>query len=186
MRRDWTSRITAELEGCDRRADSVAKGLTSAQLNWHAEGAWGIGQCLDHLRLMNEVYLAAISATLDGSSRGEANEIRLGGFSRWFIRKFIDPNPGGTRARAPKKIVPAAQAEGDALQAFLRSNVAARELVARAGDYDVNRIRFRNPFVPLLRFTVGEGLEIVVRHQGRHLLQAERVRQLAGFPETSG
>ena len=50
-----------------------------------------------------------------------------------------------------------------------------RELVARASAYDVNRIRFKNPFTPLLRFTVGTGLEIVTQHQSRHLLQAEVV-----------
>jgi hypothetical protein len=52
-----------------------------------------------------------------------------------------------------------------------------RDLVRCAGAYDINRIRFRNPFIPLLRFTVGTGLEIVWRHQRRHLLQAERIKQ---------
>ena len=68
------------------------------------------------------------------------------------------------------------------LERFLRSNDVARNLVRRASPYDVNRIRFRNPFVPLLRFTVGTGLEIISRHQHRHLLQAERVRQAPAFP----
>jgi hypothetical protein len=69
------------------------------------------------------------------------------------------------------------------LERFLRNNAAARQLIVRAGEYDVNRIRFRNPFVPVFRFTVGTGLEIISKHEGRHLLQAERVRQSVGFPE---
>lgn len=68
------------------------------------------------------------------------------------------------------------------LDELRRSNQAVRELIRRASDYDVNRIRYRNPFIPLLRFTVGTGLEIIVKHQSRHLLQAEGVRQSAGFP----
>ena len=64
----------------------------------------------------------------------------------------------------------------------MRSNDVARDLVRRASACDVNHIRFVNPFVPLLRFTVGTGLEIVWRHQRRHLLQAERIRQASGFP----
>jgi hypothetical protein len=70
----------------------------------------------------------------------------------------------------------------DVLAAFLRSNQAARDLVRRAAGYDVNAIRFRNPFLPLLRFTVGTGLEITAKHESRHLLQAERVRRLSEFP----
>jgi hypothetical protein len=42
---------------------------------------------------------------------------------------------------------------------------------------------FRNPFVPLIRFTVGTGLEILSKHERRHLLQAERIRESPNVPE---
>jgi hypothetical protein len=180
---NWSSRLISELDGADRRAESVAKGLSAAQLNWQPrQGAWSVGQCLEHLRIANEVLLPAISIALAGRQSRTVDEISLGWFSRWFIRTYIAPNPGGTRARAPRKIEPAKQVETSVLEAFLRSNQAVRELARRASDYDVNRIRYRNPFIPLLRFTVGTGLEIIAKHQGRHLLQAEDVRQAAGFP----
>src|SRR5262249_47684181 len=110
-------------------------------------------------------------------------EIAPGRISRWFIRNYIAPNPGGKRARAPNKIEPASQVEPSVLEALLRSNDAARALIRQAGNYDVNRLRYKNPFVPFLRFTVGTGLEIIAKHEGRHLLQAETVRQSAGFPQ---
>src|SRR5262249_546679 len=159
-----------------RRAESVARGLTPVQLNWRpGQGAWSVGQCLDHLRTANEVMLPTISAALEGRSRRTVDEIRLGWFSRWFIGAYIAPNPGGARARARKKIEPAKQVESIVVEAFLRSNQAVRELVTRASSYDVNGIRYKNPFIPLLRFTVGAGLEITAKHQSRHLLQAESV-----------
>jgi hypothetical protein len=68
------------------------------------------------------------------------------------------------------------------LESFLRSAEAARALVRQASNYDVNRIRYKNPFIPLLRFTVGAGLEIIAKHADRHLLQAETVRKSEGFP----
>jgi hypothetical protein len=74
------------------------------------------------------------------------------------------------------------QVEPKVLETFLRTNHASRELVRRASVYDVNGIRYKNPFIPLLRFTVGAGLEIIAKHEGRHLLQAEDVRQAANFP----
>ena len=186
-RRAWSQRLIAELEAADRRAQAVATGLTLEQLNWQpAPRAWSIGQCLDHLRVANEVYLPAISTALKGGRKTEADEITLGWFSRWFIRNYIAPDPRSARARAPRKIEPARRVELPVVNAFLRSNQEARELVRRASEYDVNRVRFKNPFVPLLRFTVGTGLEIVAKHQSRHLLQAERVRQSAAFPQHAG
>ena len=170
----WSLRLISELEDADRRAESVAAGLSAEQLNWQPRrGAWGIGQCLEHLHIANEVYLPAISAALEGRRHATVQDVSLGWFSRWFIRNYIAPNPGGTRARAPRKIEPARHVEPSILETFLRSNRAARGLVGRASEYDVNRVRFRNPFIPMLRFTVGAGLEIVAKHQSRHLLQAE-------------
>lgn len=178
----WSLRLVSELDAADRRAESVGKAL-GAVLNWQPRlGAWSIGQCMEHLRVANEVLVPAISVALDRRQHRTVDEIRLGWFSRWFIRTYIAPNPGGTRARAPKKIEPAKQVDPMVLEGLRRSNQAVRELIRRASDYDVNRIRYRNPFIPLLRFTVGTGLEIIVKHQSRHLLQAEGVRQSAGFP----
>src|SRR5690349_14340846 len=125
----WAPRLIEELEASDRRAVAVAQGLDVKQLNWQPRAdAWSIGQCLDHLRRGNEVYLPAIAAALEGHPEQVVDEIKLGGFSRWFIRNFIAPNPGGTRAKAPGKVVPPAQVDARILEAFLRSNQAAREL----------------------------------------------------------
>jgi hypothetical protein len=173
----WSLRLISELEAADRRAESVAKGLSIEQLNWRSkQGTWSVGQCLEHLHITNEVYLPAISAALDGRLHTTVQEVRLGWFSRWFIRHYIAPNPAGTRARAPKKIEPAKHVDPLILETFLRSNQAARRLVRHASAFDVNHLRFKNPFIPVLRFTVGTGLEIIAKHQSRHLLQAEGVR----------
>lgn len=180
----WSLRLVSELDAADRRAESVATGLSPVQLNWQPrQAAWSIGQCLDHLRIGNEILVPAISAALNSRQSRPVDEIALGWFSRWFIRSYIAPNPGGKRARAPSKIEPAKRLEPSVLAAFLRSTEAARVLVRQASNYDVNHIRYNNPFIPLLRFTVGTGLEIIAKHAGRHLLQAEAVRQSAGFPQ---
>jgi hypothetical protein len=182
---NWSLRILSELDAADRRAKSVAGGLSPSQLNWQpAPGAWSIGQCLEHLRVTNEVMVPLLSASLEGRPRKPVPEIKLGWFTGWFIRNYIAPNPGGARARAPKKIEPASRVEPAALESLLRSTEAARALVKQASSYDVNHIRYRNPFVPLLWFTVGVGLEIIPKHQARHLLQAEAVKQSPGFPNS--
>jgi hypothetical protein len=114
---------------------------------------------------------------LNGREKSSVQEITPGWFGRWFIRNYIEPSAKSKRARAPRKATPQSRVESSILTSFLRSNAVARELVRRASAYDVNRIRFRNPFVPLIRFTVGTGLEIIAKHQDRHLLQAERVQE---------
>ena len=180
----WSGRILEELDASDRQASAVAGELSLEQLNWNpAPGVWSVGQCLDHLLIANQVYLPPIARALDGQSASPVQEITPGWFGRWFIRTQIDPSTQRRRGRAPRKITPARHVDRSVLDQFVRSNDGVRDLVRRASAYDVNRIRFVNPFVPLLRFTVGTGLEIVWRHQRRHLLQADRVRRNPAFPE---
>jgi len=178
----WSVRLIGELDVADQRAKELSAGLTTEQLNWQpSQGAWSIGQCLEHLCITNEAYVPAMSETLVGKPVFPVQEIEHGWFARWFIRSFVEPSAQTKYVSAPKKIVPAARVEISVVDRFLHSSDTARELVHRAGDYDVNRIRFQNPLVPLLRFTVGTGLQIVSSHDRRHLLQAERVKQSSGF-----
>jgi hypothetical protein len=173
----WCLGLIAELNAADERATAVARALTPQQLNWKPRpGEWSVGQCLEHLCVTNEVYCLAMSNSLVDHRVTMVQDITPGWFGQWFIRNYIDSSSRTKRRRAPKKIRPSAQVEPSVLDRLLDSNDKARELVHRAGSYDVNRIRFKNPFIPVIRFTVGTGLEILSKHQRRHLLQAERIR----------
>ena len=180
----WCLRLSRELDAADARAGALTGGLTSAQLNWKPRPeAWSIGQCLEHLCISNEVYVVPIVASLGSHGDGPVDEITPGWFGRWFIRTYIDPATQKKRARAPKKIAPvASRIDASILDRFIASNASVREIIARAQAYDVNRVRFANPFVPLIRFTVGTGLELLTRHNHRHLRQAERVKLSSEFP----
>jgi hypothetical protein len=132
--------------------------------------------------MMNDVYLPPIARSLEGKPERKTEEITPGWFGAWFIRSFVEPLPNQMRAHAPKKIAPASCVPPSVLERFLAGNEDVRKLIQRAAEYDVNQIRFRNPFIPVIRFTVGTGFEIVTKHQKRHLLQADRVMGAASFP----
>ena len=184
----WCRRITSELDAADARATALTKGLTVEQLNWKPRPTvWSVGQCLEHLCLANEIYVGPIVESLRGDPTGPVDEITPGWFGRWFLRRYIEPTTQKARARAPRKASPIAREIGlSILDRFLVGNARVRGTIARAERYDVNRVRFHNPYVPLIRFTVGTGFQILARHNHRHLLQAERVTQLAEFPKRSG
>jgi hypothetical protein len=179
----WSVRLAFELSANDQTAQSLAAGLTEEQLNWQpVPGSWSIGQCLQHLCRTNEAYLASISAALKEKPDSPVEQITPGWFGRWFIRSFVEPSPNSKRVSAPPKIRPAARVDHAVLDRFLSCNRSCRELIVRTRGKDINRIRFWNPFVRGIRFTVGTGLEIITGHERRHLLQAERVRDSVNFP----
>ena len=181
----WCARLIAEFTASDARAEAVARTLTPDQLNWRPQpDAWSIGQCLAHLAAGNELYLEAIEASLTRNlNTGPVQEVTPGAVSRWFIRSYLEPSAQTKRSTAPGKIRPAPITDAAVLDRFLRTNERVRALMRRASDYDVNRIRFKNPFVSMIRFTVGTGFTILSAHERRHLLQAERVREAMGSPQ---
>jgi hypothetical protein len=183
VRLSWTTRLLSELNASDQRAVTLAQPLNLEQLNWKpGPGQWSIGQCLEHLAVSNEVYGAAITEALAAAPQGSASEIHPGWFARYFIREYVAPAEKPRRHKAPPKIAVTKDVDANILQRFLDTNRATRRLVDRATGVDVNRVRFKNPFVFWVRFTVGAGLEIMSKHEQRHLLQAERVRNAPGFP----
>ena len=173
----WSRQLIAELQAADQRAIALARGLSVEQLNWKPRPeSWSVGQCLEHLCLSGEVYLAPIARALNNQRRSPVEKITPGWFGAWFIRNYIAPSPVTRKAPAPAKIRPVLSVvEPSVLDRFLASNREVRALIERAQPYDVNRIRFVNPFIGIIRFTVGTGFEIIAKHEDRHLLQAERV-----------
>jgi hypothetical protein len=180
----WSVRLGASLSASDQSAKTLFAGLTEEQLNWQpAPGSWSMGQCLEHLSITNEAYLPPIAAAIQDKPDSPVDQIVPGWFGRWFIRSFVEPSPNTKRVSAPAKIRPTTHIDLSVLERFLSGNQSCRELILRACGKNVNRIRFWNPFIPGLRFTVGTGLEIIASHERRHLLQAERTRNAMNFPQ---
>src|SRR5260370_38207530 len=98
----WAMRLISELDTADQRAKELAKGLTPLQLNWKpSQDAWSVGQCLEHLRVTNEVYLAVITGSLKARSLRAVQDITPGWFGRWFIRDYITQSSESKQPRSP-------------------------------------------------------------------------------------
>jgi hypothetical protein len=172
--------IIDELARSEQEARRLVEGLTDAQMNWQPRdgAAWSIAQCLDHLGRINRTYAAALQAAVQ--TRGPATLPRFGPISpAWFSRFFIRSMDAPPRRKfsTPPQAKPSSQINREqALESFVDSHDAIRGFVHNCLNMDLNRIRFKNPFVPLLRFTVGTGLLIILAHDRRHLWQAEQVR----------
>jgi hypothetical protein len=174
-----------ELNRQTEEAAGLVQGVDLAALNWQPNGrkSWSVGQCLDHLVRTNTVVLAAMRAAVEGNR--DQLETRCaplqpaGWFSRWFIG-FIGPD-STRKVSAPSKIVPASQVSPDVLADFAAIQQSIAAFVSEFKDTDLGGIRYRNPLAPI-RWTVDSGLLIFLAHNQRHLHQAERVKQSAGFP----
>jgi hypothetical protein len=161
-----------------RRAEELVARYPAAVLERApAPGRWSAAQCLAHLAAANQAYIGAMRAALQPAlhlrNHERSGPIRPGVLMRWFLA-HLEP-PVGLRVRAPRGVAPPAAADAKAaLRALRRTQLAVIELLQESQRLDLNRVRFANPFLRVLRFRAGSGFLIIAAHERRHLWQAER------------
>ena len=80
------------------------------------------------------------------------------------------------RMRAPRKIRPRASPPlADAADRFFASHRDVVAFLDRYAEIDLAGVRFPNPFVRGVRFSLATGLHVLSAHERRHLWQAWRV-----------
>ena len=167
--------------GHDARA--LAAGLSETDALWRPDpSSWNVAECIDHLATANRVYLAAMEAPAARAlaegrlRRGPALPGVIGG---WFVRT-LEPSETTRKTTAPRKIRPRTSPSlSDALAAFLTSHEDARGFLQKYAEIDLASVRFPNPFVRGIRFSLATGLHVIAVHERRHLKQGWRVRQAA-------
>jgi hypothetical protein len=179
--------ILEQLKQAEDAAERLLGAKSREQANWQPNQgtSWSMWQCFDHLARINRVYCQALEAAVEhprATREGTPQRVEPGLLASWFI-EGMEP-PVRIRFKALAKVTPTEGGDPrDALQAYFKSHALVRHVLEFWDSVNFNRVRFKNPFVPLLRFTVGTGLMVINAHDRRHLWQAERVQDAPGFPK---
>ena len=166
----------------ERDARALAQGLSEERAAWRPQpGSWSVAECIDHLATGNRVYLAAMqtpAARALASGRRRRRPALPGLIGGWFVRS-LEP-PVKTKMKNPKKMTPRTSPPlSDAMNAFLASHEDVRRFLQTYAGIDLASVRFSNPFVPGVRFSLATGLHVIASHDRRHLWQAWNVRRAA-------
>lgn len=167
-----------------RDARALVDGLTETSGAWRSDGSsWSVAECLDHLAIANRVYLRAMQPVAERAlmqGRRRRRPALPGAIGRWFIKTLEPPATSRFKRAAPKLIRPRdAPPLADSTAQFLASHEEVGAFLRRYADIDLAGVRFPNPFVRGLRFSLATGVHVIAAHERRHLWQAWRVRHAA-------
>lgn len=171
-------------DAAERDARALVDGLTEELGGWRpAAGAWSVAQCLDHLATGNCVYLEAMRPSAEralASGRLRRGAARPGLIGGAFVRWLEPPVPPRRRWRAPRSIRPRASPPlREAASGFFATQEEIRAFLRRFRGIDLAGVRFPNPFLPGVRFSLATGLHVLAAHERRHLWQGWNVRRRA-------
>jgi hypothetical protein len=172
--------LLEEIRACERAADRLVADLDDDVVNRQPpQGGWSIAQCLEHLTLINPIYLRGWHELTEEARRHGADPFR--GLrptlaARWFLR-MMEP-PSRMKMRAPRAISPSARVPREGLlERYVASHAPYLALVQSAAGVDVNRIVAPNALVPAVRMRLSTVLLVIPAHDRRHLWQASQVRR---------
>ena len=172
-----------------RHLTAAATGLAARfnmnQLTWQPQAGerWSILECLDHIAISNTIYLDAMQTAIGDARPGpEAGVFHTAGLPSTKLVQYQEPPPT-RKSPAPGKLCPRPTLNPERiLPEFLQAMDRVTSLVTSSAGKDLNSVRFRNPLLPFLRFTVSSGLLLAAAHARRHIWQAEQVTHEPDFP----
>jgi DinB superfamily len=158
----------------DRVAELVRPLDPERLLRRPAPGKWSVGEVLEHLTLMDTLFLEAVQPLLR-TARADAGAAAR----EWkptFVGKLIAgslqrPRPLKS-ARAGLPVKP----RGGVAEAFLAGDMRFAQMLSETSGLDWNAVRVRPPVVPWfpLKMNLGDVFNVHRVHVARHQQQIER------------
>jgi hypothetical protein len=166
-------------------ATALAGRFNITQLTWQpaAGERWSILECLDHIAITNTVYLDAMQTAIGYARPGRSADVfHTAGLPSTKFTLFQEPPPS-RRFPAPLKLRPRPTLNPEGIMPEFLANIErVTSVVESSAGKDLNSVRFRNPLLPLFRFTVSTSLLMLAAHGRRHMWQADQVTHEPDFP----
>ena len=169
---DLISRTKANLN-----AVAQFKTLSEQELNWkESAGSWSVLECIEHLNLYGDFYLPEIKRRIAvASTGGNSSKFKSGLLGNYFaesmlpkeklnkMKTFKDKNPSGSKL------------ERNVLQRFTDQQKEMLDLLNKARKVDLSKVKTAISISRLLKLRLGDTFRVVIYHNQRHIVQAERV-----------
>jgi DinB superfamily len=170
--------IVNEFESARARLHELVRRTPEPQ--WHKRAdpdRWSMAECVAHLNLTSEAFIALIRAALDeGRRSGRSAPRRYRRDPIGWLLWWMQGPPVRHRLKTTAPFIPRGRLPLDGLVAeFDRLQQVQIACVEAADGLDLGRLWVRSPFNPRIRYNMFSCLSILPRHQHRHLWQAEQV-----------
>lgn len=178
--------LVAEARSVAAEAERRFGALTAGQLNWKsAPEAWSVAQCFDHLIRINSAYFPQLHRIQTGgyTSTWRDRAPFLGRLVAAMVLKAVQPE-ATRKFRAARTVMPASSAlDADIIARFTAHQqevVGHMQRTAQRGD--LGAMMLTSAVAPAAFYSALDAFRILLAHERRHMAQAARVTQAAGFP----
>ncbi len=167
--------LLARIESIRQEAYQLQKMDESLLLTSLSENKWSVNQCFEHLFIVQKKYIININKGFEKYSELTASEY----FNEGFIgKRFYQQMMPITSTSKSMKIKTFKSLKPDNLEnsisRFLDELTILGNMIKKAPNQNLEKIRVVSLVGNIMRFKLGDAYRIVIAHNERHLLQANK------------
>lgn len=158
-----------------KRVENLTQ-LTQEQLNYKPTSkVWSVLECIEHLNLYGDFYLPEIETQINSSTFSFSNNFKSGFFGNYFAKSML-PKKKLNKMKTFKDKNPS----GSSLNTFVLNRFILQQeklllLLEKAKNINLNKTKTAISITKLLKLKLGDTFRVVIYHNERHILQAERI-----------
>jgi hypothetical protein len=160
--------------------------LRANQVNWKpSPDQWSVAQCFDHLITTNRGYFPQFDQVIKGEKITTLWQRApfLPGFFGGLLIRAVSPE-AKRKLKAPIKFQPStSDIDPQIVNKFLAHQQEVIGKVEAMGQKNIDRIVIYSPATNLVIYSALDACRIIVAHERRHLIQAQRVMESRDFPK---
>jgi hypothetical protein len=139
-------------------------------------GRWSVAQVLEHLNTYGRFYLPELQKAINAHP-GTATDWFVPGWLGGYFTNSMRPKADGTirnKMKTMKDHNPAPALDGmKVLLEFEQQEITLLQLLDKARQVNINRIRIPVSITPLLKLKMGDVFGFIIAHHQRHFVQIE-------------
>lgn len=178
--------FVSELEKISEDVRQKFGNMPAEQINWKPDAkSWSVGQCFEHLIVTNELYFPNIQKVIDGNhSNNFFSRIPFAVDLIAALMKNAMKPEQSRKMKTFKIFEPAASDVSETIiKDFAENQRKLIGMINAVKNLDIHQIKIAEPLSVALNLRLDDAFEILLMHEKRHSLQAERVTQAKGFPK---
>jgi hypothetical protein len=177
--------LTSSIENSSKRVKQSFGSLSESQLNWKpAPEKWSVGECIDHLITTNRSYFPALEKIAAGEHKNSLWQSisPLSGMWGSMLLKMVSPDYP-KKAKTPAVFKPSnSSVSKDIVDDFVKCNDQFISYLKKFDGINLKKTTIASPVNSFITYSLIDTLKIITYHEVRHLVQAERVTHMDGFP----
>ena len=175
IQQQFHDRLAADIRANHERLKALVRPLDPERLTRRpGPQRWSVGEVLEHLTLMDALFLTASEPLVRDARRDAAAPARE--WKASFLGGMIASSLEGPRRLRSAKVGRPGMPRNGVTEAFLAGDMRYMQLLDDALTLDWNAVRMRPPVLPWLpiRINLGDVFAIHRVHVTRHIGQIER------------